>query len=153
MIREHAHAKINLALDVVKKRKDGFHELQMIMVPIDLFDTLEFELADVITLESDVKIENNFKDSNLDSESVILEIWTNGTITPHEALYEISKNTVKMFNHILNNKIEDSTVFNRSEIKDIKKEKHKDISIEELQLSARSYNCLKHIQIFWGLVF
>ena len=59
MIRELAHAKINLALDVVKKRKDGFHELQMIMVPINLFDTLEFELADVITLESDVKIENN----------------------------------------------------------------------------------------------
>ena len=48
MIRELAHAKINLALDVVKKRKDGFHELQMIMVPINLFDTLEFEFIVVI---------------------------------------------------------------------------------------------------------
>ena len=59
MIKEFAHAKINLALDVVRKRKDGYHELQMIMVPIDLFDTLEFELADKITLESDISIENN----------------------------------------------------------------------------------------------
>ena len=46
-------------INVIGARKDGYHELQMIMVPIDLFDTLEFELADKITLESDISIENN----------------------------------------------------------------------------------------------
>lgn len=59
MIKEIAHAKINLALDVVKKREDGYHELQMIMIPIDLFDTLVFEHHDDIVLKSDVEIENN----------------------------------------------------------------------------------------------
>ena len=31
-----AYAKINLALDVVRKREDGYHELEMIMAPIAL---------------------------------------------------------------------------------------------------------------------
>lgn len=110
-------------------------------------DFLQIDALFMPVTKVDVKIENNFKDSNINSESVILEIWTNGTITPHEALYETLKNTIKMFSSILENKIKDDNIFNISEIKDIKKEKHKDISIEELQLSARSYNCLKNIQI------
>jgi 4-diphosphocytidyl-2-C-methyl-D-erythritol kinase len=45
MIREKAYAKINLALDVVGKRLDGYHDLKMIMMPIELHDILEFELV------------------------------------------------------------------------------------------------------------
>lgn len=59
MIKEKAYAKINLALDVVNKRKDGYHELKMIMIPIDLFDTLCFEPCETIILKSDIEIENN----------------------------------------------------------------------------------------------
>lgn len=40
-----ANAKINLALNVIKKRKDGYHEMDMIMTPISLHDTLEVSLA------------------------------------------------------------------------------------------------------------
>ena len=29
-----AYAKVNLALDVVRKREDGYHDLEMIMAPI-----------------------------------------------------------------------------------------------------------------------
>ena len=35
-----AYAKINLALDVVRKREDGYHELEMIMAPITLHDLI-----------------------------------------------------------------------------------------------------------------
>ena len=35
-------AKINLHLEVIGKREDGFHELAMIMQNIDLADYLEF---------------------------------------------------------------------------------------------------------------
>ncbi|MBU1141046.1 MAG: 4-(cytidine 5'-diphospho)-2-C-methyl-D-erythritol kinase [Firmicutes bacterium] len=59
MIKEYANAKINLALDVVKKRKDGYHELQMIMIPIELSDMLEFESSLEISLLSNIEIENN----------------------------------------------------------------------------------------------
>ena len=36
-------AKINLHLEIIGKREDGFHELAMIMQNIDLFDYIEFE--------------------------------------------------------------------------------------------------------------
>jgi 4-diphosphocytidyl-2-C-methyl-D-erythritol kinase len=36
----HAHAKINLTLDVLGRRADGYHELVTLMQTIDLFDTL-----------------------------------------------------------------------------------------------------------------
>ena len=39
-----APAKINLALDVLHKRSDGFHEVEMIMTTIDLADRVELEL-------------------------------------------------------------------------------------------------------------
>jgi len=48
-------AKINLHLEVIGKRQDGFHELAMIMQNIDLADYLEFEINNegLIKLESD----------------------------------------------------------------------------------------------------
>ena len=38
-----AHAKINISLDVVGKRKDGYHLLEMIMQNIELYDLLVLE--------------------------------------------------------------------------------------------------------------
>ncbi len=48
-------AKINLHLEVIGKREDGFHELAMIMQNIDLSDYLEFRINNngLIKLESD----------------------------------------------------------------------------------------------------
>ncbi|MWC31131.1 4-(cytidine 5'-diphospho)-2-C-methyl-D-erythritol kinase [Paenibacillus sp. MMS18-CY102] len=42
-IYEKAPAKINLLLDVLHKREDGFHEVEMIMTMVDLADRLEME--------------------------------------------------------------------------------------------------------------
>ncbi|MBO0470303.1 4-(cytidine 5'-diphospho)-2-C-methyl-D-erythritol kinase [Enterococcus sp. DIV0242_7C1] len=42
-IIEKAPAKINLGLDALYKRKDGYHELEMIMASVDLADRLLFE--------------------------------------------------------------------------------------------------------------
>ena len=59
MIKEKAYAKINLALDVFGKREDGYHELKMIMIPIELHDILTFEKSDQIELTSNIYIEQN----------------------------------------------------------------------------------------------
>lgn len=41
-----AHAKVNLSLNVVRKRDDGYHELEMIMVPLTLHDDVTVELSE-----------------------------------------------------------------------------------------------------------
>jgi 4-diphosphocytidyl-2-C-methyl-D-erythritol kinase len=41
-ILEKAPAKINLSLDVLHKRPDGYHEVKMVMTTIDLADRIEF---------------------------------------------------------------------------------------------------------------
>ena len=38
-----APAKINLYLDVLGKREDGYHNLDMVMLPLELHDTIDFE--------------------------------------------------------------------------------------------------------------
>lgn len=38
-----AYAKINLYLDVLSKREDGYHDLEMVMLPLELHDTIEIE--------------------------------------------------------------------------------------------------------------
>ena len=38
-----APAKINLSLRILRRREDGFHEIDTIMAPISIFDTLEIE--------------------------------------------------------------------------------------------------------------
>jgi len=38
------HCKINLLLNVVSRQEDGFHKLEMLMLPIPIFDRLEIEL-------------------------------------------------------------------------------------------------------------
>lgn len=41
---EKANAKVNLFLNVVGKREDGYHDLNMVTHPLELHDVLEFEL-------------------------------------------------------------------------------------------------------------
>jgi 4-diphosphocytidyl-2-C-methyl-D-erythritol kinase len=41
-IKLHALAKINLGLDVVRRREDGYHEVRMVMQTISLYDRLSF---------------------------------------------------------------------------------------------------------------
>lgn len=43
MSKEKAYAKINLFLNVINKRDDGFHNLEMVMAPLDFYDTLTFK--------------------------------------------------------------------------------------------------------------
>lgn len=46
----NAYGKINLTLDVLRKRADGFHEVEMVMQAIALADVLTFEPAERVEL-------------------------------------------------------------------------------------------------------
>ncbi len=49
------NAKINLSLDVVNKREDGYHNLKMIMQSVDLSDTITIEKS----ANNDIEIKTN----------------------------------------------------------------------------------------------
>ena len=50
-----ALAKINLGLDVVRRREDGYHEVRMIMQTIQLYDRLDIKR----TQEPGIQIQTN----------------------------------------------------------------------------------------------
>lgn len=54
-IKMKAYAKINLGLDVIRKREDGYHDVCMIMQTIDLFDTIIIKE----TISKGVTVRNN----------------------------------------------------------------------------------------------
>src|SRR2546426_8672095 len=41
-LEKQSHCKVNLLLNILGKRADGFHELETVMYPINLFDRLTF---------------------------------------------------------------------------------------------------------------
>lgn len=59
MIVEKAYAKINLALEVKEKQDDGYHAVNTIMVPINLYDELTFIEHDEVLYRSNIEIEDD----------------------------------------------------------------------------------------------
>jgi 4-diphosphocytidyl-2-C-methyl-D-erythritol kinase len=62
-------AKINLTLEVVGQRPDGFHELATWMIPIGLYDELAMELSSEMTYETNLQ-SLRFDRSNLISRAI-----------------------------------------------------------------------------------
>jgi 4-diphosphocytidyl-2-C-methyl-D-erythritol kinase len=50
LVVERAHAKVNLALHVIGRRQDGYHELDSIVAFADVADVLTIASADVVSL-------------------------------------------------------------------------------------------------------
>ena len=75
-----APAKINFGLNVVEKRKDGFHNIETIFYPLSLSDTLAFSDSDKYTFETDNSILKSEKDNLITKAKEILEQFTGKTI-------------------------------------------------------------------------
>lgn len=54
MLTVNAYAKINLTLEVLGKRQDGYHSIMSVMQTLDLCDTLSLVESDQITLRSNI---------------------------------------------------------------------------------------------------
>lgn len=59
MIETKSYAKINLHLEVISKRDDGFHEIISLMSKIDLYDEIFFDHSDEFSIVSNIDIEEN----------------------------------------------------------------------------------------------
>jgi DNA-directed RNA polymerase subunit alpha len=90
----------------------------------------------------DFKIENVYDAANNISERLLLDIWTNGSISPQEAIGQGSTILTNLFKPL-------KTIHFKSEEESLIPEgtRINQILIEELQLSVRAYNCLKRAQI------
>lgn len=55
-ITAFCNAKINLTLDVLNKRIDGYHDIDTVMQSVSIFDTLNIDITD-----GEIKVSTNFK--------------------------------------------------------------------------------------------
>ena len=85
-------------------------------------------------------VENTRVGQITDYDKLTLEVWTNGTIAPDELLNEHLALFIDLSDNAKNTEI-------LVEKEEGKKEKVLEMSIEELDLSVRSYNCLKRAGI------
>lgn len=51
-MKYRANAKVNLVLDIIGKRPDGYHDLAMVMVPLEFHDLLDIEIFDEMVFET-----------------------------------------------------------------------------------------------------
>jgi 4-diphosphocytidyl-2-C-methyl-D-erythritol kinase len=56
IIKKLAFAKLNLGLQIINKRIDGYHNINTVFLKINFFDELEFSLSDSISIDCNVDI-------------------------------------------------------------------------------------------------
>nr|AUD57930.1 RNA polymerase alpha subunit [Landoltia punctata] len=105
----------------------------------------------------------SYGNGNEKQEILFLEIWTNGSLTPKEALHEASRNLIDLFIPFIHAEEKDINLEeNKSrftlplftfhdKLSNLTKNKKeialKCIFIDQLELSSRTYNCLKRSNI------
>lgn len=92
-------------------------------------------------------VENTRVGQISDYDKLILEIWTNGTIKTEEAISLSAKILIEHFKLFMTLTDHANDVEIMIEKEEDKKEKALEMTIEELDLSVRSYNCLKRAGI------
>ena len=92
-------------------------------------------------------VENTRVGQNTDFDKLTVEVWTNGTKTADEAISlsaKIINDHMMLFIQLTEEAMNVETMVEKEEAT---KEKILDMTIEELDLSVRSYNCLKRAGI------
>lgn len=138
-------SKLFMELTMVRSRgyvpaeKNKMDEQPIGMIPIDSIFT-PVKRVNLI-------VENTRVGEITDFDKLTLEVWTNGAIAPDEAV----SLAAKVLNEHLNLFIDLSENAKNAEVmiekEENDKEKALEMSIDELELSVRSYNCLKRANI------
>ena len=84
-------------------------------------------------------------DSHFDK--LTIEVWTNGSITPQVALAESANLLIKHFEKFLGVAEITRDINIEKDVAPVEENKYENFAIEELDLSVRSYNCLKRAGI------
>lgn len=92
-------------------------------------------------------VENTRVGQNANFDKLTLDVWTDGSITPLESISLGAKILTEHLNIFVNLTDEAQNAEIMVEKEEDQKEKVLEMSIEELDLSVRSYNCLKRAGI------
>jgi DNA-directed RNA polymerase subunit alpha len=82
-----------------------------------------------------------------DYEKLMIEVWTNGAITPQDSIGLAAKLVKDHMSIFINFEEPVETVETPQDVSHDPRLEHLDRSVEELELSVRSYNCLKNANI------
>jgi len=105
-------------------------------------DFLQIDAVFMPVTKVNYSVEDARIDGSLEKDRLLLEIWTNGSLTPQEALSQAATIVVDLFKPL-----QDITIEPRTDEFLDDEDPTSQIPIEELQLSVRAYNCLKRAQI------
>ena len=124
-----------LASQIFSDETENYLQLDTIFMPVQ---------------KVDFKIENVYDTTNTVNERLLIDIWTNGSISPNDALKSASQIIIDLFTLLINNKDTNENNQFDSNTHSISIEPYTNIAIEEFQLSGRAYNCLKKAHINTG---
>lgn len=95
------------------------------------------------------EVENTRIGQITDYDKLLVEVWTDGSIRPRDALAHSAKVIKEHMSPMINFKEEDRIFDEENELTPEEKELQKTLStpIDELELSVRSFNCLKSANI------
>nr|WGH12752.1 RNA polymerase a-subunit [Echinothamnion sp.] len=105
-------------------------------------DFLQIDAIFMPARKFNYKIEEKKINNIIITEKLFLEVWTNGSISPQEAISKGAHKLTSLFHPLTNISFKYKT-----EVNDTKEKQIQQILIEELQLSVRAYNCLKRAHI------
>ncbi|MDE4543403.1 DNA-directed RNA polymerase subunit alpha [Thermoanaerobacterium sp. R66] len=139
------NGKLNMEIELVKGKgyvpsdKNKEPNQPIGIIPVDSIFTPVKKVS--------YNVENTRVGQVTDYDKLTMEVWTNGTISPKEAISLAAKILIDHFNlftSFADNYNDMEVLVEKSEKKT---DKPLDMTIEELDLSVRSYNCLKRAGI------
>lgn len=105
-------------------------------------DFLQIDSVFMPVRKVNYSVEETRNEANFPKDRLLLEIWTNGSLSPQEALSSAANILVDLFNPL-----KDFTYTEQDTGISEDLDPTAQIPIEELQLSVRAYNCLKRAQV------
>lgn len=137
----------SLVIEMTADRGRGYNSSEQNKKPNQDISVLPIDSIYTPVKKVNYQVENTRVGQTVDYDKLIIEVWTDGSLKAHEALSLAAK---VMTGHLelfidLSETTKNTQVMIEKE--ESKKEKVLEMSIEELELSVRSYNCLKRANI------
>jgi len=124
------------------ERGKGYRTVEKGREEATAIDFLQIDSVFMPVRKVNYSVEDARVDGSIHKDRLLLEIWTNGSLTPQEALSSAAGILVDLFNPLKDISIEPTDLG-----VDVTEDPTSQIPIEELQLSVRAYNCLKRAQV------